>query len=89
MTTTNDRLNTVTHKTLTFPETSCLREDDLDGNYATDTRLTTRPGKGRESRVIVRFDLTGIPPNETLLSAIFGIYEESIRSNSQAITFVD
>jgi len=36
--------------------------------------------------VIVRFDLTDIPPNATVVSAVFGIYEESIRNNAQIIT---
>jgi len=83
---TKARRGTITHKTLVFPETNCLCEDDPDGNYATDTRLPTRPSKGRNSRVIVRFDLTGIPPNATVFSAVFSIYEESIRNNSQVIT---
>jgi len=86
MVTTKARQDTFTQTSLIAPETNCLCEDDPDGNYAADTRLSTRVGKGRSSRVIVRFDLTGIPPNATVLSAVFGIYEESIRNDSQAIT---
>lgn len=77
---------TITDRSLNAFEANCLREDDPDGNRATDRRLLTRTSKGRGSRVIVRFDLTGIPPNATLLSAISGIYEESIRNNDQVIT---
>jgi len=46
MTTTKGRPGTITQKALISPETNCLCEDNPDGNYATETRLPTRPSKG-------------------------------------------
>jgi len=86
MTITKARQGTITQRSLSAPEANCVCEDGPDGNHAKDTRFCTRPSKGRGSRVIVRFDLTGSPPNATLLSAVFGIYEEPIRNNDQVIT---
>lgn len=83
---TKTETGTIIQKTLVAFESNCLREDDPDGNYAMDTQLPTRPGKGKNCHVIVRFDLTGIPSNATIVLAVFGIYEESARRNAQIIT---
>jgi uncharacterized repeat protein (TIGR01451 family) len=73
---------------LTASADNWLRQDAATTNYGTDAQLRTRPNPGpsQDNHAIVLFDLSGIPAGATVVSATFGIYEETTRDSTQTIT---